>query len=52
MPTETAIASARRLPELTDAGLAATANVVSYNEFNEAVEGSIAIERALTIYLD
>lgn len=42
----------RRLPSLTDAGLKATASVVSYNEYNEAIEGSIAVERALTIYLD
>ena len=42
----------RRLPELTDAGLKATANVTACNEYNEAVEGSIAVERALTIYLD
>jgi FdhD protein len=42
----------RRLPQLTNAGLDATASVTSYNEYNEAVEGSIAIERALTIYLD
>ena len=42
----------RRLPELTDAGLKATANVVARNEFNEPVEGAIAVERALTIYLD
>jgi FdhD protein len=42
----------RRLPELTNAGLAATANVIACNEFNEAVEGAIAVERALTIYLD
>jgi FdhD protein len=42
----------RRLPELTNAGLDATANVTSHNEFNEAVEGSVAVERALTIYLD
>ena len=44
--------AARRLPELTDAGLKATANVVSLNEYNEPVEGAIAVERALTIYLD
>ena len=44
--------SLRRLPELTDAGLAATANVISYNEYNEIVTGAIAVERALTIYLD
>jgi len=43
---------ARRLPELTDAGLKATANVVARNEFGEAIEGAIAVERALTIYLD
>ncbi len=42
----------RRLPELTNAGLDATASVTSYNEYNQAIEGSIAIERALTIYLD
>ena len=42
----------RRLPELTNAGLDATARVTSYNEYNEAIEGSIAVERALTIYLD
>ncbi len=52
MPFNVATKSTRRLPELTNAGLAATANVTSYNEFNEAVEGSIAVERALTIYLD
>jgi len=46
-PTDT-----RRLPTLTNAGLKATANVVSYNEYNDAIEGSVAIERALTIYLD
>ncbi len=44
--------SPRRLPELTNAGLAATASVVSYNEYNEPIEGSVAVERALTIYLD
>lgn len=42
----------RRLPLLTDAGLQATARVTSYNEYNEATEGSVAVERALTIYLD
>jgi len=42
----------RRLPELTDAGLKATANVVSVNEYNQPVEGAIAVERALTLYLD
>jgi len=45
-------APGRRLPELTDAGLKATANVVARNEFNEPVDGAIAVERALTIYLD
>ena len=43
---------ARRLPELTNAGLDATASVISYNEYNEAIDGSVALERALTIYLD
>ena len=42
----------RRLPQLTNAGLKATANVIAHNEFNEPVEGAIAVERALTIYLD
>jgi FdhD protein len=42
----------RRLPELTDAGLKATANVTARNEYNEPVDGAIAVERALTIYLD
>ena len=42
----------RRLPELTNAGLKATANVIARNEFDEPVEGAIAVERALTIYLD
>ena len=42
----------RRLPELTNAGLKATASVVALNEFNEPVDGAIAVERALTIYLD
>jgi FdhD protein len=42
----------RRLPELTDAGLKATANVTARNEYDEPVDGAIAVERALTIYLD
>jgi FdhD protein len=42
----------RELPELTSAGLDATTVVESVNEFNESSESSIAIERALTIYLD
>ena len=42
----------RRLPELTDAGLNATANVTAFNEYGEAIDGAIAVERALTIYLD
>jgi len=44
--------TSRRLPELTDAGLKATADVTARNEYNEPVEGAIAAERALTIYLD
>ncbi len=42
----------RQLPTLSDAGLKATANVIARNEFNEPVDGAIAVERALTIYLD
>lgn len=40
------------LPELTNAGLAATAQVTAYNEYNEVVAGAIAAERALTLYLN
>ncbi len=43
---------ARQLPELSNAGLKATANVTARNEFGELVDGAIAVERALTIYLD
>jgi FdhD protein len=46
------VSTSRRLPELTNAGLKATANVVACNEFNQPVEAAIAVERALTIYLD
>jgi hypothetical protein len=52
VPASPQASACRRLPELTDAGLKATANVVACNEFNQAVEGAIAVERALTIYLD
>ena len=52
MSAATQANASRRLPELTNAGLKATANVIARNEFNESVEGEIAIERALTIYLD
>ena len=50
--SSTASKPSRHLPELTNAGLDATASVTSYNEYNEAIEGSVAVERALTIYLD
>jgi len=40
------------IPELTDAGLDATSEVTALNEFNEQVSGNIAVERALTVYLD
>jgi FdhD protein len=50
--SSTASNQSRRLPELTNAGLDATASVTSYNEYDEAVDGSVAVERALTIYLD
>jgi FdhD protein len=39
-------------PELSDAGLHSTSEVSALNEFNEVVEGNIAVERALTVYLD
>lgn len=39
-------------PELTNAGLDATSEVTALNEFNEQVAGNIAVERALTVYLD
>ena len=52
MSAATQANASRRLPELTNAGLKATANVIARNEFNESVEGEVAIERALTIYLD
>jgi FdhD protein len=52
MPSSPEVNTSRRLPELTNAGLKATANVVACNEFNQPVEAAIAVERALTIYLD
>lgn len=39
-------------PEMTDAGLHSTSEVTALNEFNEVVNGNIAVERALTVYLD
>jgi len=39
-------------PILTDAGLDTTSEVIGLNQFNEQVTGNIAVERALTIYLD
>lgn len=42
----------RQLPELSDSGLRATAPVQAINEFGETIDGAIAIERALTIYID
>lgn len=39
-------------PVLTNAGLHSTSEVSALNEFNETVEGHIAVERALTVYLD
>lgn len=41
-----------QLPELSNAGLRATAPVAAINEFGESIDGNIAIERALTLYLD
>ena len=40
------------LPELTNAGLDSTNEVTALNEYNESVDGNIAVERALTVYLD
>ncbi|MBC8211345.1 MAG: formate dehydrogenase accessory sulfurtransferase FdhD [Gammaproteobacteria bacterium] len=37
---------------MTNAGLDSTSEVIGLNEFNEEVNGNIAVERALTIYLD
>lgn len=39
-------------PELSNAGLHSTNEVIGFNEFNEQVNGNIAVERALTVYLD
>lgn len=39
-------------PDLTDAGLHSTSEVTALNEFNQQVNGNIAVERALTVYLD
>lgn len=39
-------------PELTNAGLDSTSAVKAVNEFGETVCGNIAVERALTVYLD
>lgn len=39
-------------PALTNAGLHSTSEVTAVNEFNEPVHGNIAVERALTVYLD
>jgi FdhD protein len=52
VPASPQASACRRLTEQNEAGLKATANVVACNEFNQAVEGAIAVDRALTIYLD
>ncbi len=39
-------------PELSNAGLHSTNEVTGFNEFNEQISGNIAVERALTVYLD
>ena len=39
-------------PMLTEAGLHSTNNVQAVNEFGQQIEGNIAVERALTLYLD
>lgn len=39
-------------PELTDAGLHSTREVTALNEYAQPVQGHIAQERALTVYID
>ena len=39
-------------PQMTDAGLHATSEVSARNEFNEPIDSHIAVERALTLYID
>ena len=39
-------------PQMTDAGLHATSEVTALNEFNQPITSHIAVERALTVYLD
>ena len=39
-------------PTMTSAGLNATSEVTAHNEFNEPVDSHIAVERALTLYID
>jgi FdhD protein len=39
-------------PHMTEAGLQATNEVIALNEFNEPVDSHIAVERALTLYID
>ncbi len=40
------------MPQLTDAGLEAAVAVSGVNEFGEIIDGHIAAERALTVYLN
>jgi FdhD protein len=39
-------------PQMTDAALHATSEVIAHNEFNEPIDSHIAVERALTLYVD
>jgi FdhD protein len=49
---QTAMLTPHYQPELSNAGLHSTNEVIGLNEFNEQVSGNIAVERALTVYLD
>jgi FdhD protein len=42
----------KNIPQLTDAGLEAAVAVSGVNEFGDRIEGHIAAERALTLYLN
>ncbi|WP_299878469.1 formate dehydrogenase accessory sulfurtransferase FdhD [uncultured Cocleimonas sp.] len=49
---ESTLSTSTRKPELTDEGLGAAFAVSGINEFGETIDGHIAAERALTIYLN
>lgn len=47
-----ALVASHYQPQLSNAGLHSTNEVIGYNEFKQPVKGNIAVERALTVYLD